>query len=909
MTVLANDPVSGPHIADGVNRQWQFQFKITELSQMRLRITDADGTNPEIVTTGFAIVDEDINNNLGGYVEYPVSPIDALVSGKRVSPYRDVPYDQLAKIGNQGGFFPATHERAFDKTEMQIQQNRRDINQSLRRPFGVTIAGGRFVVTTDDGYVIDGGAAEDLAQAMEDAAQVAEDRLAVEAALAAAQALLDEITELLGGLTDPVIQSYAVDETTASINLPVADPLFCFIFNEGVYLEQGSDYTISGNTLTPVTAFTPSKVVVLAMAAVTLPISQIMRKRYEVASDYVPANDSLSSVAGERAAFLAASGKELVYDAPYGGVKYYRGTARGNGRVGSTVRKITVHVADGAIIDRTAYGTSGSQSRYFEHYAQFDTVTRALASPAARGDETITFANEADAAAYSKWGYGLLASDDLLVGSATDYRSEWVQIVERTGAVVKLFAPLRDDYTTNARVLRAIELCEVKYNDPKILGAGKNVSDSVSGDRGIWIGHGLNCGVDGGYVRGAQMQSIALDSVINGYVKNCEITLDPSVFAGAQYPVAIINNCENTSVDGNRITNGREGVALTDTGMPAAFGFATGGGIPRDISIKRNEIRNQHRSGVTTHWAGRGLRVAYNVLQFNEQGVDVRIRGNTEVDHNVIEDTGTHGGNLNMALQLSANAADVTFAYNTVKRAGRGVVMAADEVHIATPGNFKIFKNIGEDIGRVIGGSFVEIHNTTASTAECGTIEVGGNVVKFDGSSPIKAVEIEGNWKPTIRRNEWTDAGPGSYPTYLHATANGTGANGPREITIEGERWSKDNFSLPTILHMGAGVPTISDNKPFGGITIPVFKLNSSGNPGLLTVPMVIIAARDADAPNDNFDGMVPVAAGSPPVILIGQTGQTITVRNGGNMRTKTGADTVLKYALYACDGVNWYEV
>jgi len=136
MTVTATTPVSGPHIADGVNRDWQFSFKVDNVAHMALRITDADGENEQIILSGFTIADNYINNNAGGFVHYPVSPVDAIAVGMIVYPYRIVPYEQPTRIGNQGGFFPATHERAFDFLEMQIQQVKEITDRAVLAPVG-----------------------------------------------------------------------------------------------------------------------------------------------------------------------------------------------------------------------------------------------------------------------------------------------------------------------------------------------------------------------------------------------------------------------------------------------------------------------------------------------------------------------------------------------------------------------------------------------------------------------------------------------------------------------------------------------------------------------------------------------------------------------------------------------------
>ena len=103
---------------------------------MRLAITDADGSNLTIVGSGFTIDAPSLNNDLGGFVVYPVAPAAALAAGKIVRPYRDVPNTQPNKIGNQSGYFPKTHEDTFDLLEMQIQEGQRDIDRAMKAPLG-----------------------------------------------------------------------------------------------------------------------------------------------------------------------------------------------------------------------------------------------------------------------------------------------------------------------------------------------------------------------------------------------------------------------------------------------------------------------------------------------------------------------------------------------------------------------------------------------------------------------------------------------------------------------------------------------------------------------------------------------------------------------------------------------------
>ena len=136
MTVSPNSPVTGPIIADGVQVLFPFEFKITAASQLRLRITDADGSNGIETGSNITVDPMYINQNNGGNLGYAPGGIP-VTAGKIVYSFREVAYSQPVRIGNQGGFFPETHEEAFDLLSMQIQQ----LNEGLSRALVVHIGG------------------------------------------------------------------------------------------------------------------------------------------------------------------------------------------------------------------------------------------------------------------------------------------------------------------------------------------------------------------------------------------------------------------------------------------------------------------------------------------------------------------------------------------------------------------------------------------------------------------------------------------------------------------------------------------------------------------------------------------------------------------------------------------------
>ncbi len=116
-------PYSGPHIADGVNRDWAFTFSIQAAAEMRLQIEDTDGTI-SFVSSGFSIPAEDLMDDTGGTITYPIAPVAELLVGVKVTPYREVPYRQPNPLGREGAFFPKVIENTADLLSRQIQQLR-----------------------------------------------------------------------------------------------------------------------------------------------------------------------------------------------------------------------------------------------------------------------------------------------------------------------------------------------------------------------------------------------------------------------------------------------------------------------------------------------------------------------------------------------------------------------------------------------------------------------------------------------------------------------------------------------------------------------------------------------------------------------------------------------------------------
>jgi len=132
MTVPNTSSRSTPQLTDGTRRIWTFGFRVLDAGHIYLERTNLSTGVVDEITGGFAVTG--VGNNQGGTVEYPVSPAAVLPTGSIITVVRRVPLGQPVRIGNQGGFFPETHETALDLLAMQIQQVHANTVSALRGP-------------------------------------------------------------------------------------------------------------------------------------------------------------------------------------------------------------------------------------------------------------------------------------------------------------------------------------------------------------------------------------------------------------------------------------------------------------------------------------------------------------------------------------------------------------------------------------------------------------------------------------------------------------------------------------------------------------------------------------------------------------------------------------------------------
>lgn len=117
--------------ANGVNKDWSYDFNIGDETEVQVLVRDGtDDTTIQVFVDNFQLTK--IGDGDEGFVTYPVAD-SALAAGKQVRIRRIVQLVQTTEIGNEGDFRPQLHERTFDKLVKMIQQVSGGINGSLKR--------------------------------------------------------------------------------------------------------------------------------------------------------------------------------------------------------------------------------------------------------------------------------------------------------------------------------------------------------------------------------------------------------------------------------------------------------------------------------------------------------------------------------------------------------------------------------------------------------------------------------------------------------------------------------------------------------------------------------------------------------------------------------------------------------
>lgn len=130
MTVSSTTFYTDWSAADGVNKNWSYDFQIDSSSDVQVLVRDGED-NDSVVVINSNINFIPIGEGDEGYIVYPVSG-DPLPSGKQVRVRRIVSLTQTTEIGNEGDFRPKIHEKAFDKLTQISQQLQGAVDRAIK---------------------------------------------------------------------------------------------------------------------------------------------------------------------------------------------------------------------------------------------------------------------------------------------------------------------------------------------------------------------------------------------------------------------------------------------------------------------------------------------------------------------------------------------------------------------------------------------------------------------------------------------------------------------------------------------------------------------------------------------------------------------------------------------------------
>jgi hypothetical protein len=135
MTIPNTARKAGPLLGTGSQTAWPFTFKVFAASDVAVTIADSTGAETVLALgTDFTVA---LNSNQetspGGTVTYPISG-SPLPVGSVLAIVGDLDYDQGLDIPSGGNFSPLALENQLDRTTMQIQQLKEEIDRAAKLP-------------------------------------------------------------------------------------------------------------------------------------------------------------------------------------------------------------------------------------------------------------------------------------------------------------------------------------------------------------------------------------------------------------------------------------------------------------------------------------------------------------------------------------------------------------------------------------------------------------------------------------------------------------------------------------------------------------------------------------------------------------------------------------------------------
>ena len=125
MTVSATH-TKNLYLADGITRNWPYTFSLNHEDHVSIFVSSPEGQVDQI-HSGYRV------DMLKKVICYPVAG-SPLVTGWKIALLRKTPLVQEMDLVNNGGFFPETIEKAFDRAVLVEQEFREEMDRSVRVP-------------------------------------------------------------------------------------------------------------------------------------------------------------------------------------------------------------------------------------------------------------------------------------------------------------------------------------------------------------------------------------------------------------------------------------------------------------------------------------------------------------------------------------------------------------------------------------------------------------------------------------------------------------------------------------------------------------------------------------------------------------------------------------------------------
>ena len=135
MTTPSTARKAGPYLGTGAQTAWPFAFKVFAEGDLKVAIADSAGVETILVlNTDYSVsLNANQETSPGGTVTYPISG-SPLPAGSVLSVIGDIDYDQPLDLPSGGNFNPTAIENQLDRTTMQIQQLREELDRAAKLP-------------------------------------------------------------------------------------------------------------------------------------------------------------------------------------------------------------------------------------------------------------------------------------------------------------------------------------------------------------------------------------------------------------------------------------------------------------------------------------------------------------------------------------------------------------------------------------------------------------------------------------------------------------------------------------------------------------------------------------------------------------------------------------------------------